>query len=111
MSPYSDTSEKGLEVHITRHLCVVNGFEERHYDQYNRSECVDEDCQERIAGAASAVVFCVHVDTPENRPGEKPSFTTCTLGVRTGAHRRRHAKSMQLGPSKLHRPLRPAFSF
>jgi len=39
----TDTSEKGLEAHITQHLCLVNGFEERHYDQYNRSECVDEE--------------------------------------------------------------------
>ena len=43
MSPYSDTSEKGLEAHITQHLCMVNGFEERQYAQYNRSECVDEE--------------------------------------------------------------------
>lgn len=38
----TDTSEKGLEALITQHLCLVNGFEERHFDQYNRSECVDE---------------------------------------------------------------------
>lgn len=43
MSPHSDTSEKGLEAHITQHLCLVNGFEERHFEQYNRSECVDEE--------------------------------------------------------------------
>lgn len=39
----TDTSEKGLEAHITRHLCLVNGFEERHFDQYNRTACVDEE--------------------------------------------------------------------
>ena len=39
----TDTSEKGLEAHITQHLCLVNGFEERHFDQYNRTECVDEE--------------------------------------------------------------------
>lgn len=39
----TDTSEKGLETHITQHLCLVNGFEERHHSQYNRVECVDED--------------------------------------------------------------------
>jgi len=43
MTPYSDTSEKGLEALITQHLCLVNGFEERHFDQYNRIECVDEE--------------------------------------------------------------------
>lgn len=40
---HTDTSEKGLEAYITQHLCLVNGFEERHFDQYNRSECVDEE--------------------------------------------------------------------
>lgn len=40
---YTDTTENGLEAHITQHLCLVNGFEERHFDQYNRSECVDEE--------------------------------------------------------------------
>lgn len=39
----TDTSEKGLEAHITQHLCLVNGFEERHSEQYNRIECVDEE--------------------------------------------------------------------
>lgn len=39
----TDTSEKGLETLITQYLCLVNGFEERHFDQYNRSECVDEE--------------------------------------------------------------------
>jgi type I restriction enzyme R subunit len=39
----TDTTEKGLEAHITHHLCLVNGFEERHFDHYNRSECVDEE--------------------------------------------------------------------
>lgn len=43
MTLFSDTSEKGLEAHITRHLCLVNGFEERHFEQYNRVECVDEE--------------------------------------------------------------------
>jgi type I restriction enzyme, R subunit len=43
MAQYSDTSEKGLEALITQHLCLVNGFEERHFDQYNRTECVDEE--------------------------------------------------------------------
>ena len=43
MAPYSDTSEKGLEALITQHLCLVNGFEERHFEQYNRTECVDEE--------------------------------------------------------------------
>lgn len=42
MAPYSDTSEKGLELHITQYLCMVNGFVERNFEQYNRSECVDE---------------------------------------------------------------------
>ena len=27
----TDTTEKGLEAHITQHLCLVNAFEERHY--------------------------------------------------------------------------------
>lgn len=26
----TDTTEKGLEAHITQHLCLVNAFEERH---------------------------------------------------------------------------------
>ncbi len=39
----TDTSEKGLEALITQHLCLVNGFEERHFDQNNRTECVDEE--------------------------------------------------------------------
>lgn len=39
----TDTSEKGLEAHITQHLCLVNGFEERHFEQYNRTDCVDEE--------------------------------------------------------------------
>ncbi|MCA0380707.1 MAG: DEAD/DEAH box helicase family protein [Bacteroidetes bacterium] len=38
-----DTSEKGLEAHITQYLCLVNGFEERHFNHYNRTECVDEE--------------------------------------------------------------------
>ena len=43
MPMLTDTTEKGLEAHITQHLCLVNGFEERHYDLYKRSECVDEE--------------------------------------------------------------------
>lgn len=39
----TDTTEKGLEAHITRHLCLVSAFEERHHSQYNRMDCVDED--------------------------------------------------------------------
>jgi type I restriction enzyme R subunit len=39
----TDTSEKGLEAHITQHLCLVNGFIERHHSQYNREHCVDEE--------------------------------------------------------------------
>ncbi len=39
----TDTTEKGLEAHITLHLCLVNAFEERHHSQYNRLDCVDED--------------------------------------------------------------------
>ena len=39
----TDTTEKGLEAHITQHLCLVNAFEERHFNNYNRVDCVDED--------------------------------------------------------------------
>jgi type I restriction enzyme R subunit len=39
----TDTTEKGLEAHITQHLCLVNAFEERHFSNYNRVDCVDED--------------------------------------------------------------------
>ncbi|MBL7894832.1 MAG: type I restriction endonuclease subunit R [Bacteroidia bacterium] len=39
----TDTTEKGLEAHITQHLCLVNAFEERHFNNYNRTDCVDED--------------------------------------------------------------------
>jgi len=39
----TDTTEKGLEAHITQYLCLVNGFEERHFSQYNRSGCFDEE--------------------------------------------------------------------
>jgi type I restriction enzyme R subunit len=39
----TDTTEKGLEAHITQHLCFVNAFEERHHSRYNRVDCVDED--------------------------------------------------------------------
>jgi len=38
----TDTTEKGLEAHITQHLCLVNAFEERHFSNYNRVDCVDE---------------------------------------------------------------------
>ena len=40
---YTDTTEKGLEAHITQHLCLVNAFEERHFSNYNRVDCVDEE--------------------------------------------------------------------
>jgi type I restriction enzyme R subunit len=40
---YTDTSEKGLEAHITRHFCLINGFQERKFEEYNRTECIDED--------------------------------------------------------------------
>lgn len=43
MPELTDTSEKGLEALIAQHLCLMNGFEERHFAQYNRSECVDEE--------------------------------------------------------------------
>lgn len=39
----TDTTEKGLEAHITLHLCLVNAFEERNSNDYNRIDCVDED--------------------------------------------------------------------
>ncbi|MEO6233423.1 MAG: type I restriction endonuclease [Ferruginibacter sp.] len=39
----TDTTEKGLEQHITQHLCLVNAFEERYFNNYNRTECVDEE--------------------------------------------------------------------
>lgn len=39
----TDTTEKGLEAHITQHLCLVNAFEERHFNNYNRTECIDEE--------------------------------------------------------------------
>lgn len=39
----TDTTEKGLEAHITQHLCLVNAFEERHFSNYNRVDCVDEE--------------------------------------------------------------------
>lgn len=38
----TDTTEKGLEAHITQHLCLVNAFEERNFNDYNRVDCVDE---------------------------------------------------------------------
>lgn len=39
----TDTTEKGLEAHITQHLCLINAFEERKFSNYNREDCVDED--------------------------------------------------------------------
>ena len=39
----TDTTERGLETHITQHLCLVNGFQERHHGQYNRTDCLDEE--------------------------------------------------------------------
>lgn len=39
----TDTTEKGLEQHITQYLCLVNAFEERHFNNYSRTECVDEE--------------------------------------------------------------------
>lgn len=39
----TDTTEKGLEAHITQYLCNINAFEERHFSNYNRNEYVDED--------------------------------------------------------------------
>jgi type I restriction enzyme R subunit len=39
----TDTSERGLETHITQHLCLVNGFHERHHTQYNRVDCLDDE--------------------------------------------------------------------
>lgn len=39
----TDTTERGLETHITQHLCLINGFQERHHNQYNRVDCLDDD--------------------------------------------------------------------
>ncbi|HYV92759.1 MAG TPA: type I restriction endonuclease [Chitinophagales bacterium] len=39
----TDTREKGLEELIVQNLCTLNGFEERHFSQYNRVECIDEE--------------------------------------------------------------------
>lgn len=39
----TDTTEKGFEALITLHLVHVNKFEERHFSQYNRTDCVDEE--------------------------------------------------------------------
>ena len=39
----TDTTEKGLETHITQHLCLENAFEERHFSNYNRVDCIDEE--------------------------------------------------------------------
>lgn len=39
----TDTTEKGLEAHITQYLCNTNAFDERHFSNYNRNEYVDED--------------------------------------------------------------------
>ena len=43
MPALTDITEKGLEALITQHLCLLNGFEERHFEQYNRTDCVDEE--------------------------------------------------------------------
>ena len=43
MIKYTDTTEKGLEAHITLYLCLTNEFDERHFNQYNRTDCVDEE--------------------------------------------------------------------
>ena len=37
----TDTTEKGLEAHITEYLCATNRFEERHFSQYDREDCLD----------------------------------------------------------------------
>ena len=39
----TDTTEKGLETHITQHLYLENAFEERYFSQYNRTDCLDEE--------------------------------------------------------------------
>ena len=39
----TDKTEKGLEAHITQHLCLMIAFEERHFNNYNRTECIDEE--------------------------------------------------------------------
>ena len=39
----TDTTERGLETHITQHLCLVNSFQERHHSQYSRADCLDEE--------------------------------------------------------------------
>ena len=39
----TDTTEKGLEQHITQYLCFINGFQESHFNTYNRTDCVDEE--------------------------------------------------------------------
>lgn len=43
MIRYTDTSEKGLEAYITLQLCQSNDFEERHYKDYDRTDCVDSE--------------------------------------------------------------------
>jgi hypothetical protein len=37
-----DTTEKGLEAHITQHLCLLNDFEVRHFRNCNRLDCVEK---------------------------------------------------------------------
>lgn len=39
----TNTREIGLETHITQHLCLVNNFRERHHNQYNRVDCLDDE--------------------------------------------------------------------
>lgn len=43
MPTVTNTKESGLEAHITQHLCLVNGFQERHHSQYNRVDCLDDE--------------------------------------------------------------------
>ena len=38
----TDTSEKGLEQHITQYLTLVNGYQEGFAADYKRTDCVDE---------------------------------------------------------------------
>ncbi|MCA0426416.1 MAG: hypothetical protein LCH37_03190 [Bacteroidetes bacterium] len=39
----TDTTEKGLESHITQHLCLVNTFEERLFSHYNSFDFAKQD--------------------------------------------------------------------
>ena len=43
MPELTNTTEKGLESHITQHLNLENGFKERQKENYNRIECIDEE--------------------------------------------------------------------